>query len=141
MLATVLWLMFRSMEYDDASHLRSGFVPLLELQAPQHIATLIDIIDWSFHLSFLMCSHVALRFLSPFDEENLTRQYTQRRSLALTPFCSNSGIPQFFIIQLAKYSRLRVRGSAGLLSSTFWVSGAFLSVLLNPRVRQRAMIR
>jgi hypothetical protein len=116
MLATVFWLIFRSMQYDDASHLRSGFVPLLELQAPQHMATLIDIIDSSFHLSLLMCSHVGLRFLSRFDEENLIRQYTQRRSLARTFFCSNSGIPQFFIIRLTQYSRLRVRDSAAFLS-------------------------
>ena len=85
MLATVFWLMFRWLQYDDASHSPSGFAPLLELHAPQHLATLIDIIDWSSHLSLLICSHVALRFLSPLDEENLTRQYTQRRSL---PSCS-----------------------------------------------------
>lgn len=98
MLAIVFWLMFRSLQYDDRSHLRSGFVPLLELHAPQDLTTLIDIIDWSSHLSLSMCSHVALRFLSPLDEENLTRQYTQRRSLARTSFRSNSGIPQFFMI-------------------------------------------
>ena len=57
--------MFRSLQYREASHLRSGFAPLLELQALQHLATLSDIIDWSSHLSLSMSSHVALRFVSP----------------------------------------------------------------------------
>ena len=64
--ATVFWLMFRSLQYWEASHSRSGFVPLLELQAVQHLTTLIDIIDLSSHLLLLMCSHVALRFVSPY---------------------------------------------------------------------------
>jgi hypothetical protein len=60
------------------------------------MATLNGIIDTSSHLSLSMCSHVGLRFRSLFDEEKLTRQYTQDLSLARTFFCNDSGIPQFF---------------------------------------------
>src|SRR6266487_4551176 len=59
-LATVFWFMFRSMQYVEESHSRSGFAPLLELHLLQHKPTLRDIIDQSSHLSLSMCSHVEM---------------------------------------------------------------------------------
>jgi hypothetical protein len=88
-------------QYGEASHWRSRLVPLLALQELQHVATLNGIIDMSSHLSLSKCSHVGLRLRSPFDEEKSTRQYTQDRSLARTFSCNDSGIPQFFMMQLA----------------------------------------
>src|SRR5439155_24416031 len=100
MLATVFSLIFRSVQYGEASHWRSDFVPLLALQELQHIATLKGIMDTSSHLSLSKCSHVRPRLRSTFDGENFTRQYTQDRSLARTFLCNDSGIPQFFTMRL-----------------------------------------
>ena len=71
MSATLLWSMLRSMQYGEANHCRSDFVPLLELQEWQHLTTLLQIIDWSFQLSLSMCSHVPLVFLSVVAERSV----------------------------------------------------------------------